>query len=141
MKVKIKKLDDRAIIPQYSKAGDAGLDITAIDVEVTRDYIQYKTGLSFEVPAGFVALLFPRSSISNYDLNLCNSVGVLDSGYRGELLFRFNTTIPFQDAKIYQVGDRIGQIMILPYPQIKFVESEELTNSERGTGGYGSSGK
>lgn len=139
MKVKIKRLDTSAKVPKYSTTGDAGLDITAINVTENIKYIEYGTGLSFEIPTGYVGLLFPRSSISNYDLTLCNSVGVLDSGYRGEVKFRFKKTNNTSSSKHYDVGDRIGQILIVPYPQIEFIE-DELSETERNIGGFGSSG-
>jgi dUTP pyrophosphatase len=142
MKVKIKKLHKDAIIPKYAKPGDAGMDLTAISYNVVDEvefgYIEYQTGLSIEVPEGYVALAFPRSSVSNTGLLLANSVGVIDSGYRGELKFRFKA-IP--DCKYYEVGERIAQLVILPYPQIEFEEATELTETERGEGGYGSTNK
>ena len=85
MKLKIKKLNENVKIPSYAHEGDAGLDIVATDVTVTPNYVEYNTGLSFELPPGYVMLIFPRSSISNYDLILANGVGVLDSSYKGEL--------------------------------------------------------
>ena len=144
MNLKIKKLNPEAVIPTYAKFGDAGMDITAISVNYENpDYIEYKTGLSFELPENHVMLIFPRSSNSKYDLLLCNSVGVLDSGYRGELLVRFkrifNTTLPSQ--KTYNVGDKVAQLIIIPYPQINLIEVDELSNSERGDCGFGSTGK
>jgi len=147
MNIKIKKLHPDAIIPTYTKEGDAGLDLTAVNVEFTSDYISYKTGLAFEIPKGYVGLLFPRSSNSKKNLLLTNSVGVLDSGYRGEVEFRYklvaNGKTLSEDAKYnrYTIGDRIGQIIILPYPQIEFEEVEELSSTDRGEGGFGSSGK
>lgn len=139
MDVKIKKLVLWAETPTYAKNGDAGLDITSITVDETSKYIEYGTGLSFEIPEGYVGLLFPRSSISKYDLNLANSVGVLDSGYRGEVKFRFKKTNQTSSAKYYEVGDKIGQIIIVPYPQIKFIE-DELSETDRNIGGFGSTG-
>lgn len=144
MKVKIKKLVDNAIIPAYSKDGDAGMDLTAVSKTYDRyGNMVYGVGLSFEIPKGYVGLLFPRSSICKHDLVLSNSVGVLDSGYRGEVLFKFKETADSGENILhhYDIGDRIGQIIILPYPQIEFEEVFELSNSERGTGGYGSSGR
>lgn len=147
MKVKIKKLNESAVIPKYSKAGDAGMDLVATSIEIDKyGNIVYGTGLAFEIPKGYVGLLFPRSSISKYDMNLTNSTGVLDSGYRGEVFFKFKRPSrfinDFTDAcSTYNVGDRIGQIIILPYPQIKFEEVEELSETDRGTGGFGSTGK
>jgi len=94
--------------------------------------------LSFEVPKGYVCLIFPRSSVTNKDLMLKNSVGVLDSGYRGDLIFRFQK---FEGQEIYEVGDRVGQIIILPYPFVKIEEVSELADSNRGEGGLGYTGK
>jgi dUTP pyrophosphatase len=139
MEVKIKKLCENAVIPAYAKNGDAGMDIVSTGINENTKYIEYNTGLSFEVPDGYVGLLFARSSISNYDLVLANSVGVLDSGYRGEVKFRFKKTNDNAAAKYYEIGDKIGQIMIIPYPQVRFIESE-LSETERGIGGYGSTG-
>lgn len=144
MKVKIKRLHPNAVIPKYAKFGDAGMDITATQ-KLIDEYgnIVYSTGLAFEIPTGYVGLLFPRSSNAKTDLALTNSVGVLDSGYRGEVMFKFsnimrsNSTNAFND---YKVGDRIGQILIIPYPQVEFEEVDELSETERGEGGYGSTG-
>jgi dUTP pyrophosphatase len=145
MKIKIKKLHESAVIPSYAKPGDAGMDLTATEIVFTPSYIVYKTGLAFEIPEGYVGLLFPRSSNSKKQLLLTNSVGVLDSGYRGEIEFRFkivgNGVTPDGDIDIYNVGDKIGQIMIIPYPLIEFIESDTLSETERGDGGFGSSGK
>lgn len=139
IKVKIKKLNPEAIIPDYAKNGDGAMDITAIEVNIepTKGYIEYKTGLAFEIPDTHVGLLFPRSSVSKMGLFLSNSVGVLDSGYRGEVTFRFKVL----DGPKYRPGDRIGQLMIIPRPQIRFELVEELNDSERGEGGYGSTNK
>jgi dUTP pyrophosphatase len=144
MKIKFQKLHPDAATPSYAKPGDAGLDLTAVGFQVTPSYISYKTGLAFEIPEGYVGLLFPRSSNSKKQLLLTNSVGVIDSGYRGEIEFRFklvgNGVIPEGDLDIYQVGDKVGQILILPYPQIELQEENNLSDSERGTDGFGSTG-
>lgn len=145
MKIKIKKLSKDAVIPQYAKPGDAGMDVIATSVNITDDYIEYGTGLAFEVPEGYCMFIFPRSSNSKKDLLLCNSVGVLDSGYRGELKLRFKRVYNYfhtiAEDKHYEIGDKIGQIMIVPYPQIEFNEVEELSETQRGSGGFGSTGK
>lgn len=163
MKVKIKRLNDLAVIPQYAKQGDAGMDLTATSKRYDEDgNVVYGTGLVFEIPEGYVGLLFPRSSNSKQDLLLSNSVGVLDSGYRGEVTFKFKVLNHIDaygcediyDFKLnikkgltppytytYNIGDRIGQLVIMPYPKIEFEEVQELSDSERGTGGYGSTGK
>lgn len=166
MKVKIKKLHENAVIPTYSKQGDAGMDLTAVSRIFDKDgNVSYGTGLSFEIPEGYVGLLFPRSSNSKQDLLLSNSVGVLDSGYRGEVFFKFKPSAIYVDNeegldeegesfdfvslpndgyaqdRFYQVGDRVGQIIIIPYPQIEFEEVDKLTDTERGEGGFGHTGK
>jgi len=135
MKVKIKKLHQDAITPKYAKPGDAGLDFTCIKVNEKLNYIEYETGIAIEVPYGYVGLLFPRSSISDKGLILANSVGVVDSGYRGPITFRFKY-LDFGEK--YNVGDRIGQMIIIPYRKIEFEVVEELSDSERGINGYGS---
>ena len=144
LQVKIKKLHKDAVLPQYAKDGDAGMDLTAVSKEwdsINHVWV-YDTGLSFEIPKGYVGLLFPRSSIFKLELNLTNSVGVLDSGYRGNVMFKFRDSFDFESyGDTYEIGDRIGQIIILPYPQIEFIEVDELSETERGTGGYGSTGQ
>ena len=146
MKVRIKKLHEGAKVPSYSKEGDAGLDFTA--VEISRDNvgnITYHTGLAVEIPQGYVGLLFPRSSISKKQQFLTNCVGVIDSGYRGEIMAKFkpvmgtyDTILDLFESNEYEIGDRVVQLLIIPYPQIEFEEVEELSSSERGHGGFGS---
>lgn len=144
LNVKIKKIHPNAIIPSYAKDGDAGLDLTATEIiSETPFQISYGTGISLEIPKGYVGLVFPRSSIRKYDLALTNCVGVIDSGYRGEIQATFKKTnwLKGNESEKYQIGDRGAQIVILPYPEIKMIESNELSNSERGEGGFGSTGK
>ena len=142
MKVKIKKLHPDAVIPAYAKAGDAGMDLTAVTFDIDEfGNLCYGTGLAFEIPEGYVGLVFPRSSNCKKGVILTNCVGVIDSGYRGEVSFKFKEIALGNFSKVaYKVGDRIGQIIIMPYPQIEFEEVEELSETERGTQGYGSSG-
>jgi len=137
MKVKIKKLHEDAIIPKYAKDGDAGMDLTAVDVTADAGVITYKTGLAVEIPRWHVGLLFPRSSVYKTGQSLTNCVGVIDSGYRGEIMLKF-TLSPYQ--REYQIGDRVGQLIIMPYPKIEFEEVEQLSSTDRGEGGYGSTG-
>lgn len=137
LEIKIKKLRSEAIIPKYAKQGDAGMDVIAISKKETDKFIEYGTGLSFEIPENYVMLIFPRSSVTNKDLMLKNSIGMLDSGYRGELILRFNK---FGEEN-YEIGERIGQIIIIPYPNIEFKEVDELSATSRGDGGFGSTGK
>ena len=143
MFVKIKKLNENAVIPSYAKKGDAGMDLVATSIiSETDTQITYGIGLALEIPDGFVGLVFPRSSIRKTRLQLSNSVGVIDSGYRGELQATFNKiNNNSQSENDYKVGDRIAQIMIIPYPKVIFREVEELSNTERGDGGFGSTGK
>lgn len=145
MKVKIKKLHPSATIPKYAKSGDAGLDLTATSLSLDDLNVIYGTGLAVEIPQGYVGLLFPRSSISKRVLFQRNAVGVIDSGYRGEVTIKFgyykkDHKAIFNANKVYEVGDRIGQLIIVPYPQIEFEEVSELSDTDRGTGGYGSTG-
>lgn len=137
MIVKIKKLHPDAVIPKYAKDGDAGMDLTAVDVIADGGTLTYKTGLAVEIPRSHVGLLFPRSSVYKTGQSLTNCVGVIDSGYRGELMLKY-TLSPYQ--REYQIGDRVGQLIIMPYPKVEFEEVEELSDSDRGDGGYGSTG-
>ena len=144
MKVKIKKVHPNAVIPSYAKSGDAGMDLVATSViGETLGSITYGLGIALEIPEGFVGLVFPRSSIRKTNLQLSNSVGVIDSGYRGELQATFNKVqgIDNVERENYKVGDRVCQIMIIPHPTIEFNEVNELSNTERGEGGFGSTGK
>lgn len=143
--IKIKKLHPNAVIPSYSKDGDAGMDLVATKIISNTTFdITYGTGIAIEIPKGFVGLLFPRSSIRKTDLALTNSVGVIDSGYRGEIQATFKKVYGKNDVRIdevdYKIGDRIAQIIIMPYPQVKFSEVEELSETDRGSGGFGSTG-
>ena len=143
MKVRIKKLNENAVIPSYAKDGDAGMDLVATSIiSTTSTQITYGIGLALEIPKGFVGLIFPRSSVRKTRLMLSNCVGVIDSGYRGELQATFNKinndSVSEND---YKVGDRIAQIMIIPHPDIQFEEADELSDTERGDGGFGSTGK
>lgn len=169
MEVKIKKLYENSILPTKAHATDAGYDLYAHSKSYDDDgNVVYGSGIAMEIPQGYVGLVFPRSSNAEKDLLLSNSVGVIDSGYRGEISFKFKgccgivkdeqkevvahsgESITIEGGVIlniecyprtYKVGDRIGQIIIMPYPEIEFVEVDELSDSERGDGGYGSSGK
>jgi dUTP pyrophosphatase len=139
--VKVKKLVPEAVVPSYSKVGDAGMDLTITrEIENTSFSVSYGFGIAMEIPKGYVGLVFPRSSVRNQDLILSNCVGVIDSGYRGELQATFKKTQGLDSIK-YKVGERGAQIIILPYPTIYMTEVPELSDTERGTGGFGSTGK
>lgn len=142
MKVRIKKLNKDAVTPEYAMPGDAGMDLYAVSRE--RDEFGnevYHTGLAFEIPEGYVGLLFPRSSVCKKDMYLTNSVGVIDSGYRGEVTFKYRPVQCYHNPEVYRAGERVGQIMILPYPQVEFEEVRELSTTARQEGGYGSTGR
>ena len=157
MRVQIKKLNPLAQIPSYAKEGDAGMDLIATSIiSDTPTQITYGLGIALEIPNGFVGLVFPRSSIRKTGLQLSNSVGVIDSGYRGELQATFNKVFGgeamYDEMKVnnasltnvndwYTVGDRVAQIMIIPHPPIEFEEADKLSDTERGEGGFGSTGK
>jgi dUTP pyrophosphatase len=175
MQVKIKRLSENAVVPTYGKPGDAGMDLTATTMHFDAEgNVVYGTGMAFEIPEGYVGLLFPRSSNAKKDLLLTNSVGVIDSGYRGEVSFKFKPAAFFADdawaepgtigndsetfdytilpkgqnqdhhgyePQFYKVGERVGQIIIMPYPQVTFEEVSELSSTERGEGAFGSTGK
>ena len=141
MKVMIKKLHPDAVIPKYAKHGDAGMDLTAIWMEFDHEkkIVTYGTGLSLEIPWWHVGLIYPRSSVYKKSMVLANHVGVIDSVYRGEIMFKFRV-LNDDWRDIYDVGDRIGQLIITPYPRIDFVEADKLSETDRGGGGYGSTG-
>ena len=147
MIIKTKVLDKSIKMPklEYAKDGDAGIDLIATSKWYDEHgNVCFGTNRAFEIPNGYVGLLFPRSSNAKKDLLLSNSVGVLDSGYRGEVMLKFKNTITasgqYFECDTYNIKDRIGQLIIIPYPQIEFEEVEELSETERGSGGYGSTG-
>ena len=139
MNIKIKKLDPAATIPKYAKHGDAGMDLTCISMNMAETYVEYDTGLAMEIPEGHVGFLFPRSSVSKTNLVLANCVGVVDSGYRGPVKLRFKELNGPIGGR-YKEGDRVGQLIIMPVPNFNCVEVEELTETNRGDGGFGSTG-
>ena len=151
MKVKLKKISENAVIPSYAKHGDAGMDLTATS-KFFDEYgnICYGVGLAFEIPEGYVGLVFPRSSCSKKQLVLANAVGVIDSGYRGEVTVKFKPSVALDKGQfctyirmygLYNIGDRVAQMIIMPYPHIEFEETDELSETERSDGSYGSTGK
>lgn len=146
MQVKIKKLHPEAIIPTYATPGAACFDLHALSLSATYHVGQYApdviaTGLAFEVPKDHVMLVFSRSGHGfNYNVRLANCVGVIDSDYRGEVKVKLTVDVP--DCSLHiKHGDRIAQAMILPIQQAVFEVVDELSSTERGAGGFGSSGK
>lgn len=156
MKVKIKKLHPDAVIPRYAKAGDAGLDLVAVEKDISKvqshGVVVMNTGIAVEIPEGHVGLVYPRSSIYKSTARLANSVGVIDSNYRGEIKVVFDMSIPIMTSileltpnephvKDYDKGDRVAQLVITPIPHVEFEEVEDLSETNRGDGGFGSTGK
>lgn len=142
--VKIKKINPNATIPSKANMYDAGFDLTATgidDSDINNGVVVYSTGLSIEIPDGYVGYIFPRSSIYKKDIRLSNSVGVIDSGYRGEIKCIFDLNyMDIGSYNLYEIGDRVAQLIIMPIPTINLLEVSDLSDSERGIGGFGSSG-
>lgn len=141
IKIKYVILDNNAVKPKYARSGDAGADLTAtnVDYDENSGIATYGTGLAFSIPQGYVGLLFPRSSVYKQDLTLANSVGVIDSGYRGEVMFKYRATRTGK-SKTYKIGDRVGQIVFVKLPETEFEQVEQLDRTERGGGSFGSTG-
>lgn len=150
LSIKVKKLHPNAVIPKYAKPGDAGMDLIAVSKQSFLGKITYGFGLAFEIPKGHFMMIVPRSSISKKDLYLTNHCGIIDSGFRGEIkaIFREDSLMSqnlddqwsIDIVNDYNIGDKVAQAIILPYPQIQFEEVQELSETERGEGGFGSSG-
>ena len=140
MKVKFKKLDSKASIPTKAHPADAGFDLVATSVseDLKRNIVTYGTGIAVEIPEGHVGYIFPRSSVYKHQVSLANCVGVIDSGFRNEILLKFRIVQPHISR--YSVGDKVAQLIIQPYPEIQFEEVEELSDSDRGLDGFGSTG-
>ena len=144
MELKIKRLTEEAILPIRAHEGDAGIDLTCTNItqeinECGQLVLVYHTGLAMEIPEGYVGLLFPRSSISNKSLTFCNSVGVVDAIFRGEVVVKMRSTTDVVPA-IYKPGERFAQLVIVPIPEYTITETAELSDTERGEGGFGSTG-
>lgn len=140
MKIRLVLKHPLAVRPFKSHPSDACWDLTAASVDDSDPrYIEYDTGVIVEVPANHALMVFPRSSISKYDLTLANGVGVVDPGYLGTVRLRFRR----HGNRVYEVGDRIGQMLIIEhpaFPDFEMVEADELSETPRGEGGFGSSG-
>lgn len=142
MEVKVKKLHPNAVMPHYASDGAAAFDLTAVSwrFDEEYDFVEYAIGLAFEIPKGYVGLVYPRSSISKTNLSLANSVGVIDSDYRGDILCRFKLIDPLNVVGVYEVGDRVAQMIIMPIPAVALREVDDLEETQRGTGAFGSTG-
>ncbi len=148
MKLRLKKLHESAVIPSQAKEGDAGWDLVATSVNMDNDlFIEYGIGWAMEIPENHVGLIFPRSSVSKYPLSLANSIGVIDPGYRAEVKVRFRRDYLYYEGDLpvigntYNPGDKIAQLIVIPRPVLEFEVAEDLSETERGEGGFGHSGK
>jgi dUTP pyrophosphatase len=143
MKIKFKKLDENAKMPHYANNGDAGADLfSTVDAKIyPESRLAVPTGLSVAIPEGYVGLIHPRSGMAvNHGITVLNAPGTIDAGYRGELkviLINHDKWAPYSISK----GDKIAQLVIQKVEQVSFVEEEELDETDRGNGGFGSSGK
>lgn len=136
--VRFKKLYEDSVLPYYATEDSAGLDCTVHSIKCHHnDVISYGLGFAVEIPEGHVGLLFPRSSVYKKNHILSNSIGVIDSDYRGEVSAKFY----FETIARYEIGERCCQLIIIPYPKVTVIESDTLTETKRGSGGYGSTGK
>lgn len=169
--LKIKKLYDEVPTPTYGTSGSAGLDLTAMSrVYDKNGNVVYGTGIAVEIPEGYVGLLFPRSSITKKDIIVKNCVGVIDSDYRGEIMLKCCPTLAFmsddwdkkninnrygisidqdwyddvtyiKENQHYEIGDKCCQLILVEIPKINIQIVDYLSKTERGTGGYGHTGK
>lgn len=143
--MRIKKLHEKAVVPHYATEGSAGLDLTVISDNDTivipyNSTILCRTGLSFEIPKGYVGLIYIRSSVgTKLDLVLSNQVGVIDSDYRGEVMLPLRNL--GRGARVIESGTRIAQMVITPILSSNIEVVDELTETKRGVGGFGSTGK
>lgn len=138
MQLKFKKLHSNAVLPSHKNHGDAGMDLTAVSIEHTNHQSIHNYGIAVEIPEGHVGLLFPRSSVCKHSERLSNCVGVIDSGYRGPIKAVFDLLEP---AMEYKVHERTAQLVVIPYCHCNTEWAEELSDTERGEGGYGSTGR
>lgn len=141
MKVKIKKLHPDALMPQYGSDGAACFDLHCIGGAFVADRFVFDTGLAFEIPEGHVMLIYSRSGHGfKNDARLSNCVGVIDADYRGEVKVKLRCDSKMNSLAV-KPGDRVAQAMIIPYPKVTFEWADELSDTERGDGGFGSTGQ
>ena len=141
--IKIKKLDDRAVTSSYGSEYAAGFDLYAIlDEDITiksGETFLVKTGLSMEIPIGYAGMIFARSGLATKKgLAPANKVGVVDSDYRGEVMVALHNHS--NEDRTISHGERIAQMVIMPFYKAEFIEVEELSDTDRGSGGFGSTG-
>lgn len=143
MELRITKLRDEAVVPSRAHEGDAGLDLYACEAAHLGPGERWSvgTGVAVEIPEGHGGLVLPRSGIArDHGIALVNSPGLIDAGYRGEVRVLLLNTDPAETFKV-ESGDRIGQLVVVPIALAEPVEVESLSESARGDGGFGSSGR
>lgn len=140
MEIKLKKLVEHAELPEKATPGAAAYDLVGLDYcyDHNNKFHEFGTGLAIELPPGYEAQIRPRSSISKTSLVLVNSPGTIDSDYRGEIKVRFKEID--DRGVLYDVGDRIAQLVIQKLPEVTLVEAKDLSSTDRGSGGFGSTG-
>lgn len=142
--LKVKKLHEDAIIPTYATEGSACFDLYAIEEKrlLAQTTHSFKTGLSFQIPKHHVMLIYVRSGMAfKHGVTLVNNVGVIDSDYTGEVLIGLRKEIVHDSgAFVVKKGDRIAQAIVVPYPVSYFQLVDELDKTDRGEGGFGSTG-
>lgn len=140
--IPIKRLNERASIPAYAYEGDAGMDMRATESVTLQPFerAMVPTGLAIALPEGYAGFVLPRSGLAaKHGISIVNAPGLVDSNYRGELKVVMVNTDP-HTAFTIEEGDRIAQLVVMPVPTVAFVESEALSETARGEGGFGSSG-
>jgi len=140
MKLKIKRLSSNIPLPSYAHQDDAGLDLLAAE-EVTLEpgqRVQIASGLAIEIPAGYAGLIWDKSGLSHkYGMKILG--GVVDSNYRGEV--KVGMVNLSQQEQTFKVGDKVAQLLIQPVVTAEIEEAEELSDTSRGAGGFGSTGR
>jgi len=140
--IHVKIVNPDAIMPAKAGPNECGYDVTAAsDPILTDTLVEYDIGIQVEPPPGFYFILVPRSSITKYDLVFAQGVGIIDPTYRGNIKMRFKLNKPQAEAKYYAKGERVGQLILMPYFSAPIIQKETLTNTARGDGGFGSTGK
>ena len=143
LEIPIKRLDPGAVLPSYASPGDAGADLVASEsvvISAGGGRALVPTGTAIAIPEGYAGFVQPRSGLAlRHGVTCLNTPGLIDSGYRGELKVLLVNTDPGEDFTI-EPGDRIAQLVIQRVEHVDFLEVEELSDSARGDGGFGSTG-
>ena len=143
MRIRVKRLDPALPLPAYARRGDAGLDLVAAEPAVLKpgERVAVPTGLAVEIPHGYAGFVHARSGRALREgLALVNAPGLIDSGYRGEIKVILVNLDPYEPVHVER-GDKIAQLVVQPVVEAVLVEVDDLESSERGSGGFGSTGK